>query len=108
MKKIILATKNQGKVREILDSLKNSDFEISGLEKDFREIEESGTTFEENAWLKAVEVFNHFHIMTLADDSGLEVDFLGGKPGVYSARYSGENATYQQNNEKLLMELKDA
>lgn len=105
MKKLILASKNKGKVREILEYLKGTDFEISGLENDFPGIEETGSTFEENAALKAEQVFNQFKILTLADDSGLEVDYLVGEPGVYSARFAGENATDMGNCMKLLKEM---
>jgi len=71
------------------------------------EVEESGTTFAENARLKAVEQAKHLGEWVLADDSGLAVDALGGAPGVYSARYSDPGATDERNNEKLLRELRD-
>jgi XTP/dITP diphosphohydrolase len=105
--KLILATKNKGKVYEIKEYLNDLALEISSLADvhGYPEIEESGSTFEANAWLKAKQVFSDFKIMTLADDSGLEVDSLSGKPGVYSARYSGENATDLSNCEKLLKEM---
>lgn len=110
MKNLIVATKNKGKVAEIEDSLKELDCKILSLAAsyDFPEIEETGSTFEENARIKAEKVFDHFKIVTLADDSGLETDALGGSPGVFSARYSGEGATDESNCEKLLAELEKA
>ncbi len=108
MKKLILATKNKGKVREITEYFKDSEFEITGLEDSFPDIDETGTTFEENATLKAEQVYNQLKILTLADDSGLEVDYLVGEPGVYSARFAGENATDLDNCKKLLEEMGDA
>lgn len=107
MKNLIVATKNKGKVAEIEDSLKDLDFKILSLAATFGfpEIEETGSTFEENARIKAERVYEHFKILTLADDSGLETDALKGEPGVYSARYSGDEATDASNCEKLLLEL---
>jgi XTP/dITP diphosphohydrolase len=107
MKNLIVATKNKGKVAEIEDSLKELDYKILSLaaSSGFPEIEETGSTFEDNARIKADRVFEHFKILTLADDSGLEVDSLGGAPGVYSARYSGADATDESNCEKLLQKL---
>ena len=105
--KLILATKNKGKVKEIREFFKGIKIELVSL-NDFPEIEdipETGSTFEENAWLKAKAVFDRLQICALADDSGLEVDYLNGRPGVYSARYSGENATDESNRKKLLHEL---
>ena len=108
MNKLILATKNKGKVREISEYFKDSGFEITGLDDNFPDINETGTTFEENASLKAEQVYNQFKVLTLADDSGLEVDYLVGEPGVYSARFDGENATDLDNCKKLLEEMDDA
>lgn len=109
MKKIIFASKNKGKIKEvkkILDDLKVDILSLLDLDGNI-EIEETGHTFEENSKIKALEVFNKFKIATIADDSGIELEQLGGRPGVYSARYSGENATDEENNEKLIKELKD-
>jgi XTP/dITP diphosphohydrolase len=109
MKKIIFASQNKGKIKEVREILKNSGFEILSL-LDFDEIPEiieSGTTFEENAKIKVAEVFNHFNVPAIGDDSGIVVEQLGGRPGVYSARYSGENATDEKNNNKLLEELNE-
>lgn len=110
MKNLILATKNKGKVREIEESLAGFGYKILSLAafSNFDDIEETGHTFEENAGIKAQKVFEHFKILSLADDSGLEVDSLGGAPGIHSARYSGENATDQSNCLKLLEEMKKA
>ena len=110
MNNLIVATKNKGKVAEIEDSLKDLDFKILSLaaSSDFPEIEETGSTFEENARIKADRVYEHFKLMTLADDSGLETDALDGAPGVYSARYSGEGATDDTNCEKLLLEMESS
>jgi XTP/dITP diphosphohydrolase len=107
--KTIFASKNKGKIREVKKIFADMDFKIISLLEldDKMEIDETGTTFEENSKIKAFEVFNRFKIPTIADDSGISVDQLGGRPGVYSARYSGENATDDENNDKLIEELKD-
>ena len=108
---LILATRNQGKVRELRDPLARFGFDVQSLPEDFPEIEENGTTFEENAIIKARAVAEALGVAAAADDSGLEVDALGGAPGVYSARYSedwpaveGESKD-ERNNRKLLAEL---
>ena len=108
---LILATRNQGKVRELRDPLARFGFDVQSLPEDFPEIEENGTTFEENALIKARAVANALGVAAAADDSGLEVDALGGAPGVYSARYSedwpaveGESKD-ERNNRRLLAEL---
>ena len=87
---IVLATRNQGKVRELAEPLRAFGLRVVGLDAfpDLPEVEESGTTFEENALLKAREVSKRTGLVAIADDSGLEVDALNGAPGVYSARYS--------------------
>ncbi|MHB1688573.1 MAG: RdgB/HAM1 family non-canonical purine NTP pyrophosphatase [Ignavibacteriaceae bacterium] len=107
MKQIIFASKNRGKILEVEEIIKNSDIyllSLLGVEL-IPDIVESGSTFEENARIKAEAVYNAFRIPTVADDSGLAVEQLDGRPGVYSARYSGECATDEENNEKLLFEL---
>lgn len=106
--RVVLATHNHYKVEEIRDILAGLDIELLSLDSfpQITEIEEDGETLEENARKKAATVFGVTHILSLADDTGLEVEALGGRPGVYSARYSGENPTYQRNNEKLLGEMK--
>lgn len=105
--KILAATSNQGKVREIKKIL--SDFEIISL-KDAEidvDVEENGTTFRENAYIKASEIAKLTDLPVLADDSGLEIEALDGRPGVYSARYAGEDAPYSVKIAKLAEELKD-
>jgi XTP/dITP diphosphohydrolase len=104
---IIAATKNRGKVREIRESLKGLGFKIYSLGDfpDVPAIEEDGEDFTENALKKARFYSKYFGKMTIADDSGLEVDILNGLPGIYSARYAGEGASDRKNNEKLLREM---
>jgi XTP/dITP diphosphohydrolase len=102
--KIILATTNQGKVKELIKLLEDSNLEVLTL-KDFPEIPEvieDGNTFEENALKKAKTIFNLTGLITIADDSGLEVDYLNGQPGIYSARFAGEDCITENNNKKLL------
>lgn len=105
--KIILATHNRDKEKELQKSLEGLNVKICSL-FDFPnigEIEETGTTLLENSLLKARTVFDITGIPTTADDTGLEVDYLDGAPGVYSARYAGNNVSYQDNVDKLLIEL---
>jgi len=108
--KMVLATQNKHKLEEVRDILKDLDIEILSMEevglKDLK-IMEDGATFEENSMLKAVTVMEKTNLPAIADDSGLEVDFLNGAPGVYSARYAGENSTDKENNMKLLESLKN-
>ncbi|MBY8258724.1 XTP/dITP diphosphatase [Vibrio fluvialis] len=108
MKKIVLATGNQGKVREMADLLADFGFDVvTQSEFNVSEVAETGTTFIENAIIKARHAAKETGLPAIADDSGLEVDYLGGAPGVYSARYAGEDASDQQNLEKLLDAMKD-
>lgn len=103
-KKIVIASQNQGKISEFTELLNPLQVEVLSL-KDFPEISdipETGSTFEENALLKAREVAKKTGLLSLADDSGLEVDYLGGKPGIYSARFAGEPKSDARNNAKLL------
>lgn len=103
-KRVLLATRNEKKRKELADILSSRGIEVLSL-ADFPsvpEVEETGSTFEENALLKARTVCRHTGILTLADDSGLEVDFLGGEPGVMSARFAGKAHDDRLNNEKLL------
>ena len=106
--KIILATKNRGKIEEIKYILKETGIadavEIHSLSDypDIPEIIEDGTTFSENARKKAEAVTAYTGLTAIADDSGLEVDALNGAPGIYSARFAGENATDSENTQKLL------
>ena len=107
--KVVLATNNTHKAKEIKDILANLKAEIFSLE-DFPPYaipEERGKTFEENALIKAREAFKHTRIISLADDSGLEVDVLDRSPGIMSARFAGPGCTYKDNNIKLLNLMKD-
>jgi XTP/dITP diphosphohydrolase len=107
--KILIATNNRHKVTEIKNVLNNNKFELlvlSDLNIEI-EIEEDKDTLEGNALKKAEEVFNIAKIPTIADDTGLFVEALNGEPGVYSSRYAGENATYDDNCRKLLKTMKD-
>ncbi|MCH8018311.1 XTP/dITP diphosphatase [candidate division KSB1 bacterium] len=107
--KIVLATGNQDKVKEIVEILKNLDIELLTL-KDFPgvpEVVEDGKTLEENALKKARIISEFTKLPAVSDDTGLEVDALNGAPGVYSGRYSGENATYADNVKKLLGDLEN-
>jgi len=109
IKEVVLATGNQGKAEEFSKLLKGV-FEKTISLKEFDnppEVIEDGKTFRDNALKKAREIADYTGKLTLADDSGLEVDALEGEPGVYSARYSGENATDKSNIEKLLSRLGD-
>ncbi len=106
MKKIVLATGNQGKVREMAGLLSDFGFEVlAQSEFNVSEAEETGTTFIENAIIKARHAARETGLPAIADDSGLEVDALQGAPGIYSARYSGEHATDVKNIHKLLKEM---
>lgn len=107
MTRLVVATRNKGKLREIAAILSGLPFMLLSLDDfpDFPEVEEDGATFEENALKKASMAAMVTGLPALADDSGLVVDALGGKPGVYSARYSGESASDEANNTKLLSEL---
>jgi len=108
MPELIFATKNRGKVKEVRNIFSDTEFKITSLTDldAILDIEENEKTFEGNAKQKAREVFNHYKIPVIADDSGIEVEQLGGNPGVFSARYAGESATDDENNQKLLNELK--
>lgn len=103
MSKIVLATGNQGKVREMADVLSDFGFDVvAQSEFNVSDVAETGTTFIENAIIKARHAAKETGLPAIADDSGLEVDALHGAPGVYSARYSGEGATDQKNIDKML------
>ena len=107
MKKIIFATGNADKMKEIRQILSDLDAEVlsmkeAGISVD---IEENGTTFEENALIKAKAVAAYTDAIVLADDSGLEIDYLNKEPGVYSARYMGEDTSYTIKNQNLLDRL---
>lgn len=108
MKKIIIATKNKGKAKEFAAFFETYDIQAVSLldmVPEIHDIAETGTTFIENAVIKAEETANFYQQAVLADDSGLVIDALDGRPGVYSARYAGEHATDQANIDKVMSEL---
>lgn len=108
MQKVVLATGNAGKVRELANLLADFGFDVvAQTELNVESVEETGLTFIENAILKARHAAKVTGLPALADDSGLAVDALGGAPGIYSARYAGEDASDQQNLDKLLQALKE-
>ena len=109
MKKIVIASSNKNKVSEISTNIQPLFHTILSL-IDFPEIGEiieDGTTIEENSFIKSRTSFNYTGIASIADDTILEVDYLNKEPGLYTARYAGENATSEQNMQKLLKNLKD-
>ena len=110
MKEIIVASTNQGKIKEIKAMLKDIDIEVLSmkdvLEQEL-EIEETGTTFKENALIKAQTIANIVNKPVLADDSGLEVDALDKQPGIYSARFLGADTSYNIKNQYIIDALKD-
>jgi len=106
-RRLLVATRNHDKLREIRQILQDSGWEILSL-NDFPaypEPRENGDTFAANALIKARRGFEQTGVLTLSDDSGLEVDWLDGRPGVHSARYAGDNATHEANVDLLLREL---
>ena len=107
MQELVIATNNNGKLREIKELLKNYEINITSLADypKIPKIEENGQTFSENAVIKAVTVAQVTGKLTMGEDSGLEVKALGNRPGIYSARYSGEGANDKKNNRKLLKDL---
>jgi len=113
VKKLILASNNKKKIKEMNEILKELNIEVKSLEKENINIDvvEDGKTFEENAKKKAKEIYEFLlkrgdeNFIVLADDSGLAVDYLKGEPGIYSARYAGEHGNDKKNNEKLLKNL---
>lgn len=110
MTKIIFATKNQGKLKEIRSIMSDVNTEILSMEEAGINIDviEDGKTFEENALKKATEIMKVCNEIVLADDSGLEVDYLDKAPGVYSARYMGEDTPYSIKNAKIIELLSKA
>ena len=107
MKKIILATSNLGKVRELNSMLDGHYDVVSQTDMEVEEVPETGASFVENALIKARNASSQSQLPALADDSGLVVDALNGEPGIYSARYAGENATDEDNIVKLLVRMDD-
>ena len=106
---LLLATRNEGKIREFQELLAGAGIELETLDSqpDAGEVEETGETFEENARIKATHYARSSGKWTVAEDSGLVVDSLGGEPGVHSARYAGTHGDDAANNKKLLAELAD-
>ena len=107
---IVIASKNIGKIKEIKSftcNLSEVEWLTFGDFKDFPDVEENESSFLGNARLKAIAISDYTGMITLADDSGLEVDFLRGKPGVKSSRYAGEHATDKENRDKLIEELRE-
>lgn len=102
--KLVIATKNNGKVKEIKSILCDLPFDVVSMQEEGIEIDvvEDGSTFAENALIKAREIRKHIDAAVIADDSGLEVEQLNGAPGIYSARFAGEHADDEENNRKLL------
>ncbi|MCO4798264.1 MAG: XTP/dITP diphosphatase [Colwelliaceae bacterium] len=108
MSTIVLATGNKGKVKELAELLADQQINVKPQsEFNVPDVEETGTTFVENAIIKARHASKITGLPAIADDSGLEVDALNGAPGVYSARYAGEGATDQDNNNKLITAMKN-
>lgn len=108
--KIVFATGNEGKMREVRLILQDLGFPVLSMKEAgvSLDIEENGTTFAENAMIKARAVWEKTGGIVLADDSGLVVDYLGGEPGVYSARYLGEDTSYEIKNQAIIDSLADA
>ncbi|WP_300370137.1 RdgB/HAM1 family non-canonical purine NTP pyrophosphatase [Brachyspira sp.] len=108
LEKLVIASANKHKIKEIENIFKDSGInEILPIPSDIGEIIEDGNTFIENSLIKAKAVYNYTKLPSLADDSGLCVNALNGRPGVYSARYGGENLGYKEKMQMLLDELKD-
>ncbi len=107
MKKLIFATSNAGKMKEVRSILADTGYEILSMKEAGIqvEVEEDGATFEENALIKARAVHEISHTLVLADDSGLEIDHLGKEPGVHSSRYMGEDTSYEIKNVRILERL---
>ena len=109
-RRIVFATGNEGKMREVRLILQDLGFPVLSMKEAgvSLDIEENGTTFAENAMIKARAVWEKTGGIVLADDSGLVVDYLGGEPGVYSARYLGEDTSYEIKNQAIIDRLADA
>jgi len=104
MRKFVVASRNKGKINEIKEILADFPYQVLSMEQIgiYKDIEEHGNSFEENALIKAEEIFMATGEIVMADDSGLEVDYLNGAPGIYSSRFAGEGATDDDRNNKLL------
>lgn len=107
--RLVIASRNQHKVQELRKMLEGLDYEVVSVDQvgDFPDVVEDGTTFQQNAAKKARETARLTNCLSLADDSGLEVDYLDGQPGVYSARFAGEPSDDAKNNARLLALLED-
>ncbi len=105
--KIIFATGNENKLREIRQITADMDIEVVSMKEAgvYTDVDETGTTFEENAYLKADAIAKKCGLPTLADDSGLEIDYLGKQPGIYSSRFMGEDTPYSEKNAELLRRM---
>ena len=110
MDKIVFATTNEGKVKEIKEILEGFPVEVVSMKEMniTTDVEENGTTFEENSLIKAREISKLTGLPALADDSGLEVDYLNGEPGIYSARYLGRDTDYNYKNNYIIDQLKES
>ena len=110
MNQILFATGNEGKVKEVKMIMRDLGMEVISLKEAgiIANVEENGVTFEENAILKAKEIAEHTNAIVLADDSGLEIDFLNKEPGIYSARYLGEDTSYAIKNKVILERMEGA
>ena len=107
--KVVFATGNENKLKEIRQITNDMDIDIVSM-KDagvFEDVEETGTTFEENAYLKASAIAKKCGLPTLADDSGLEIDYLGKEPGIYSSRYMGTDTPYPVKNAELIKRMEN-
>ena len=109
LKKIVFATGNKGKVKEIQMILADLGVEVTTMKDEgiYVDVEENGVTYEENAMIKAREVAKYTDAIVMADDSGLEIDYLNKEPGIYSARYMGEDTSYRIKNSNLINRLTD-
>lgn len=109
MKEIVVASTNEGKIKEIRAMLEEIGIEVKSIKDVFDEeidIEENGQTFQENALIKAQSICDMIHKPTLADDSGLEVDAMNGQPGIYSARFMGHDTSYDIKNQYIIDQVK--
>ena len=107
MKEIVVASTNKGKIREFKEMLEPMGYTVKSLADfpDMPEIEENGTTFEENAVIKAQSVTDRYGIEAISDDSGLSIDAFGGEPGIHSARYLGHDTSYDYKNRVILVRM---
>ncbi len=109
MKQIVIASSNAGKIREFKEMLEPKGYTVISQNElgDVGEADETGTTFRENAVIKAAYITNKFGIPAIADDSGLEIDAFGGEPGVYSARFLGHDTPYEYKNRIILERMEN-